>query len=248
MSERAWQKSATRGVVTAILTIFPGACASDPTPSATPAEHGRELFESGQLSESNLNFYRCVTCHDERAGSARGQKTGAALAGVIDRPTYWGGQEDDLLRAVNACRAYFMYANEPLHADDPDAVALYAFLSELGAGDSAATLFNVVRQVEDLPRGDAASGVGLYERSCAACHGRMHDAAGSLSPRIPLLPEGTLLDHEDLSRRSQRLVFIEKTRHGGFLGYGGAMPPFSTEVLPDAELSDILEALGVTGE
>jgi thiosulfate dehydrogenase len=43
-------------------------------------------------------------------------------------------------------------------------------------------------------------------------------------------------------------VFIEKVRHGGFLGYGGDMPPYSLEVLPDATVSDLLEALGVLGQ
>ena len=38
-------------------------------------------------------------------------------------------------------------------------------------------------------------------------------------------------------------VFLEKTRHGGFLGYGGDMPPFSEEVLPDSVLADIVQAL-----
>ncbi|HEY3494237.1 MAG TPA: c-type cytochrome [Polyangiaceae bacterium] len=234
-------------VFSAIFAICLSACSSDPVPAEAAAERGRELFASGALSESSLNFYRCVTCHDDHPVSAAVRKAGAALAGAVDRPTYWGGQEDDLLRAVNACRTYFMYASAALQPDDPDAVALYAFLSELVPGDSAAAPFSVVRTVEDLPRGNAVSGAVLYDRSCAACHGQMHDAAGALSPRIPLLPEGTLLDHEDLSPRAQRLVFIEKTCHGGFLGYGGAMPPFSKEVLSDSELPDILEVLGVVG-
>jgi len=62
------------------------------------------------------------------------------------------------------------------------------------------------------------------------------------------LPEDTLAEHAGYSLRSQRLVFIEKIRHGLFLGYGGDMPPFSKEQLSDAEISDVLEALGVFGE
>lgn len=229
-----------------IVPLLLSACSADPAPAESSAERGRELFEAGPLTDSSLNFYRCATCHDERPSSVA-RKPGAALAGVIDRPTYWGGQEDDLLRAVNDCRTYFMYASEALAVDAPDAVALYAFLSELGPGDASATPFSTVRAVEELPRGDAAMGADAYERFCSACHGRMHDGVGALSRLIPILPDGTLLDHEDFSPRAQRLVFIEKTRHGGFFGYGGAMPPFSTEVLSDAELSDILEALGVFG-
>jgi thiosulfate dehydrogenase len=67
---------------------------------------------------------------------------------------------------------------------------------------------------------------------------------------VPILPDDTLAAHAPpaYSPRTQRLVFIEKTRHGGFLNYGGEMPPFSLETLPDTDLSDILEALGVTGQ
>jgi thiosulfate dehydrogenase len=38
-------------------------------------------------------------------------------------------------------------------------------------------------------------------------------------------------------------VFVEKTRHGGFLGYGGTMPPFSLNVLSDEDLADLLTFL-----
>jgi thiosulfate dehydrogenase len=41
------------------------------------------------------------------------------------------------------------------------------------------------------------------------------------------------------------LVFIEKVRHGGFLGYGGLMPPFSLEAMTDAELGALLSFLGL---
>jgi thiosulfate dehydrogenase len=135
----------------------------------------------------------------------------------------------------------------PLRPDDPEAVQLYAFLAELTPPDANPVAFNIVRGVEDLPRGNADSGKLLYTSACAACHGKMGDGAGALSRRIPVLPGETLAEHADFTPRVQRLVFIEKTRHGGFLGYGGAMPPFSLEVLSNQELSDILEALGVLG-
>jgi thiosulfate dehydrogenase len=46
----------------------------------------------------------------------------------------------------------------------------------------------------------------------------------------------------------QRLIFIEKIRHGRFLGYGGEMPPFSSELLSDADVADVLEYLSILGE
>jgi mono/diheme cytochrome c family protein len=40
-----------------------------------------------------------------------------------------------------------------------------------------------------------------------------------------------------------RLVVYQKTRHGSFLGYGGTMPPFSTESLSDADLASLMTYL-----
>jgi hypothetical protein len=40
-----------------------------------------------------------------------------------------------------------------------------------------------------------------------------------------------------------RVSFIEKSRHGAFLGLYGSMPPYRLEALPDADLSDLLAFL-----
>jgi thiosulfate dehydrogenase len=211
-------------------------------------ERGLELFASKELSPSQLNNYSCSSCHLATPADSFMILTGATLAGVTRRPTFWGGQENDLLRSINACRSYFMAAPEPLLATDPDAEALYAFLVSLEPGDPEPVPFDIVRSIDTLPRGDAAAGATMYTRACGYCHGSMHSGAGRLSERVPVLPEETLAEHVGYSLRSQRLVFIEKIRHGLFLGYGGDMPPFSTQRLSDAEISDVLEALGVFGE
>jgi thiosulfate dehydrogenase len=94
--------------------------------------------------------------------------------------------------------------------------------------------FSVVKDLDPrLPRGDAQRGAPLYAAACASCHGSMHSGKGRLSARIPKLPEDTIAEHADYSLRDQRLVFLEKIRHGGFYGYGGDMPPFSLEALSD---------------
>jgi len=225
-----------------------GACSDAP---ATPDERGRELFESKALSSSALNHYRCSDCHDEvspPSSSLHLIKTGAALAGVTQRPQFWGGQVSNLLEAVNACRAVFMGAPEPLAASDTRARDLYAYLESLAPGDPRAVPFSVVREIEPLPRGDAANGEVTYARACAACHGSLHAGSGRLSERVPILPEDTIAEHSDYSPRSLRLVFTEKIRHGGFWGYGGDMPPFSREIMTDSEIADVLELLGVFGE
>jgi len=223
-----------------------GCGSSDQTQSAI--ERGQELFESQALSPSHLNDYTCATCHDAAAPSPPSKKSGAPLAGVTSRPLFWGGQEADLLRAVNACRDYFMLASSPLAADDRDARALYAYLDSIEPRDEMAQPFTVVSEIDPLPIGDAANGNALYVMACSTCHGAMHTGQGRLSERVPVLPEDTIAEHASYSPRIQRLIFTEKIRHGLFLGYSGNMPPLAAERLSNEEVSDILQALGVLGD
>ena len=220
------------------------ACSSNPE---SAIEHGRQLFESTALSPSNLNAYACSTCHDARPGMGL-RKPGAALAGATLRSSFWGGQQNDLLASINACRNYFMLANVPLSADESDAEALFADLESLAPGDAKPVPFDVVTSIEDVPRGDATNGAVLYASACSLCHGSPHSGVGRLSDRVSVLPEDTLAEHAGYSARVQRLIFIEKIRHGRFLGYGGEMPPFSSQLLSDSEVADVLEYLSILGE
>lgn len=222
------------------------ACGSSPE-TRSAAERGRELFESKALSTSRLNDYTCATCHDA-AADPLSKKSGAAMAGVTARPWFWGAQEADLLRAINACRDHFMLASDQLDADEPDARALYAYLDSLEPRDEAAQPFTVVSDIDPLPLGDVTSGHAQYVMACSSCHGAMHTGQGRLSERVPVLPEDTISEHATYSPRVQRLIFIEKIRHGLFLGYSGNMPPLSRERLSDRDVSDILQALGVLGD
>lgn len=224
------------------------ACSEAPSGTGSEVERGRALWNSRELSPSTLNAYACATCHDAGALSSTFVKPGANLAGVTLRPSFWGGQENDLLASVNACRREFMVASEPLVATEPNAVALYAYLSRLEPLEPRAVPFTIVRSIEPLPRGNATRGELTFSEACYYCHGSKHTGSGRLNERVPVLPEDTLAEHAEFSARVQRLIFIEKIRHGLFLGYGGDMPPFSLEVLSDAQISDLLEALGVLGE
>jgi thiosulfate dehydrogenase len=167
--------------------------------------------------------------------------------GVTKRPSYWGGQELDLLRSVNACLYYFMLENKPWTAEDEEAKALYAYLDSISQGSegTAAVPFTVVVAIADLPPGDATRGAAHYARACASCHGPAHTGKDRLVPRAPVLPEQTLKEHPigDYTATEQRLVFVEKVRHGAFISYSGQMPPLSLEALPDADLADILQYL-----
>lgn len=241
-------KTRRAGALAALL-FFAG-CGAHHDHPAGDALRGQQLFASTELSPSASNLFTCGTCHDPTPGQTMIRRPGAALAGATLRTSFWGGQEDDLLRAIDDCRVEFMLANTPLDSASADASALFAYLVSLEPGDASEQPFSVVREIADVPRGDARHGYVVYAQACEQCHGSMHDGDGRLGDIVPVLPEDTLAVHAPpaYSPRTQRLVFIEKTRHGVFLNYGGEMPPFSLEVLPDGDLSDLLEALGVFGE
>lgn len=238
------------GLALAPLTMLLG-CA-DETPDSitkygTAADHGAALFVDPSISGTSLNQYSCGTCHENGPADSSRIRTGASLIGVTKRPSYWGGKELDLLRAINACSYYFMLKNSPYVADDEDAQALYAYLeslSESTAGTDAVP-FSVVVTIADLPVGDTTRGAAAYDRACAYCHGPAHTGKGRLIDRAPILPEQTLQQHPlgQYTADEQRLVFVEKVRHGGFITYSGEMPPFAIEKLSDAELADILQYL-----
>lgn len=224
------------------LTPFP--VPADPPPTA--ADQGAALFESPALSANSFNTYTCATCHGPDAPSASSPlRPGAPLAGVVDRPTYWGGTEIDLLRAVNHCLMYFMLQDEPWTGTEPEAVQLYAYLeslSESAAATSEPAPFTIVKLPVDLPNGDATRGQATYDRACASCHGALHTGDSKLVDHAPTLPEDVLASHPapDFTEEQRRLAFVFKIRHGGFMGNQGQMPPFSTELLGDADVSDLL--------
>jgi thiosulfate dehydrogenase len=218
-----------------------GCSGGDDVDVVSAVERGEALFERGLTS----NALTCATCH-RREPSAADERVlpGADLAGVTRRPSYWGGTELDLLRALGYCQTRFMSVEAPLAASDRGAGDLYAFLESLQGSDEAVP-FTIVRTVSDLPAGDATLGLALYERTCAGCHGAIDTGDGALAATLPTLPVDVLREHSGYTALEQRLVFVEKVRHGAFLGYDGEMPPFSLEVLPDADLSDLLSALGL---
>lgn len=203
----------------------------------TAAEHGRELVSDPSVSGAQLNAFRCTTCHAENATPFL---TGAPFWGAVDRKTFWGGEQNDLLTSINLCRFLFMGSTQDWTRDTAEAKAVYAYLSTL-RGSSEPAPFTLQREILDLPLGDATRGSIVYDAACRSCHGARSTGQGRLRSSFPVLPDDTIRDHQYLnSRTATRLVFIEKVRHGPFLGYGGIMPPFSKEVLSDADLSALL--------
>lgn len=216
---------------------------------ASAEEHGKALFSDPTLTGTAANSYSCASCHALNPATSGPILPGAPLAGVTRRPSYWGGTEVELLRSLNHCLYYFMLENAPVAATDERAEALYAYLDALPStqADEQPWPFTIVTTIEPLPLGDASKGKVGYERACQSCHGALKTGEGRIVPRAPVLPDQTLAEHPigQYTDEERRLVFIQKTRHGGFLGYGGQMPPFSTELLSDEELSDLLAFMGV---
>jgi thiosulfate dehydrogenase len=232
------------------LAVLAMAC-TPPAPAPerrTAVEHGRDLFRDPRASTSRTNVFSCATCHRALPTDAPGEiLPGADLGGVIERPTYWGGADDELLRAINHCRTVFMGAQKPWSRADEPARAMYAYLDSLAPHFSPSVSFTVVPAVTDLPAGDPAAGADLHRRACRSCHGEIHTGAGRLAKRIPALPDEAVAGAQKAgySRQHTRVMFIEKARHGAFLGLYGNMPPFSTERVSDAELAGLVVHYGL---
>jgi thiosulfate dehydrogenase len=235
-----------RAFVAVVLAVVCAPACRDPevvVETRSAMEHGKDLFSDPSISGSTLNELSCANCHSENATDTDERLAGAPLAGVLERPSYWGGQESTLLGAVNHCLYYFMLKDAPWTSEDVEARAMYAYLESLEAdAPSHDAVPFTLGVVDDLGDGDAARGGDLYGLACASCHGEKSSGAAREIERAPLLPDQWLADHplSEYTEEERRLVFIEKTRHGGFLGYGGQMPPFSVERLSDQELADIL--------
>lgn len=216
---------------------------------ATAIEHGAALFQDPTVAGSDFNSYTCATCHATTGAAADEILPGAPLAGAVKRPSYWGGQERNLLRAVNHCLYFFMLKDDAWTTDDVEARAVYAFLESL-PGDVSSQQpapFTVAVTFSDPPQGDATRGEAVFDRACVSCHGEAFTGEGRLVPRASVLP-GEWLDAHPLDKYTpldRRLVFTEKVRHGTFLGYGGQMPPFSLDLLTDQQIGDLLAYLGV---
>jgi thiosulfate dehydrogenase len=220
----------------AILVAVVAGCGPIPA-----AERGAALFTSPAFSPGPTNVFACATCHSVRDGGDPDRRpAGYTMWGAAARPTWWGGEHRVLLDAVNQCFVEFM-RGEPLTEAHVDGRALRTYLGTLAPSPSPALPLTVVKDIVDLPAGDAAWGATAWRAACANCHGDPHTGKGRLGPRVTILPEETQKSFPGMAR----LVTIEKVRHGRFFAIGGNMPLFSVEALTDGELSDVLAFLGL---
>jgi thiosulfate dehydrogenase len=214
-------------------------------PSAV--ERGAALASDPALSRSMYNAFACTTCHPVRAGEGDRLLPGAALAGATVRPSYWGGTIVDLFEAVSTCYQQFMRGGRLDRASD-DATALYAYLDSLSAEPGARTEavpFTPVRLTTPPAAGDAARGQATHARACSSCHGQPGSGLGRIG-ESSILPDAIERTHSRAAGYTEetiRHVIVQKVRSGGYLGFGGVMPPFSREVLTDEEVADIVSFL-----
>lgn len=237
-----------RALAAAVLAALVACSPEAPEERRTAVEHGRDLFASPRASESASNVFSCATCHRAVPAPADARiLPGADLAGALQRPTYWGGAHTDVLRAMNDCRFYFMGAQRSWSETDEPARGMYAFLESLPPVSASAQPFTVVPTALDLPAGDPARGSVVYTEACASCHGAARSGEGKLRESIPTLPEQSVAYFATLGfdRTQTRITFVEKVRHGPFLGLYGSMPPFSKESLRDEELGALLAFLAL---
>ncbi|WP_257451307.1 c-type cytochrome [Archangium lipolyticum] len=211
------------------------------------AEYGEELFSDPKLSGSQYNTFSCATCHATTATPPKDEVyAGLSLYNVASRPHWWGGYETRLLDAVNFCYTAFMRGVTPLAPDDPRSRALYEYLVRISPDETApAQPFTLIKDITDVPRGNARRGADVYEAACRECHGEAHTGKGRLTQLAPVLPEVSQEYGSLFPGVAPGLIFIEKVRHGRFFGVGGNMPPYSRESLSDEDLGALLTHLGL---
>jgi thiosulfate dehydrogenase len=212
------------------------------------AEYGARLARDATIADNRYNAFTCLTCHAEHASDAATRiYPGAVLEGAAVRTAWWGGAALDLHTAVEYCFTHFM-GGPPLDPNSDTAQALNAWLMDLAAhaptADTTPVPFTVPATATDLPIGDATRGEAIYARACQPCHAGLNATSGRLgtSSRIP---QDTLTTHlATYGAACTRVTFVEKIRHGSFLGLAGVMPPFSMETLSNEQVSDVLAYLG----
>jgi thiosulfate dehydrogenase len=219
---------------------------------------GEALARNPNTVRTNRPCFACTTCHAARPQDAQDRVLpGAPLQGAFRRPSFWNGETLHLREAVERCWVTFLLGDAS-DLDGPTGEALSAWLESLSPPGStegtAAVRFSWPATVRNLDAGgERASGQRVWRRACQGCHGDVNTGAGRLACGS-VLPEEIMAAHRDdalpptiSEGRAQyyRVLAIEKVRHGSFLGYAGRMPPFSTELLSDNELRDLLLYMGL---
>ena len=227
-----------------LLLALAGLVACGPT---NAVEWGKQSFSDRGLSTAASNSFSCATCHDLTPTSTL--RPGYPLADVSLRPSFWGGNVVTLRDAVDQCLVDFM-KSKALSTTDDRGKALYLYLKTLLTTDGSLAgtqPLTIVKDIVDLPSGDAGRGAAIYSAGCANCHGAVHTGAGRIGPDASILPDDTIKSFGTDPVRGARVVTVEKIRHGKYFNIGGIMAPYSVERCSDAQVGDILAYLESMG-
>jgi thiosulfate dehydrogenase len=223
--------------------VFIVASACGPRPAI---DVGRDVFNDPLFSSASTNEVSCAHCHDTDENPGR-VRPGYTMFNVAARPTFWGGPITNLLDAVSFCLRELMAERTPLDPEDERGRALFVYLQSLSPAQTAtARALTVVRDIVDVPSGDATRGEVIYKETCSVCHGDPHVGNDRLG-RASILPDDTIATFGTDKLRGARMVTIEKVRHGKFYGIGGAMPLYSLEAMSNVQLGDVLAYLETFG-
>jgi thiosulfate dehydrogenase len=224
------------------------ALAAGCTQQISGAERGEELFRDPGITESPHNTVSCATCHQVTATSDPARiDPGYSLYGVAARSRYWGDKVYNLADAVNVCLVFFMRGQE-LDETSEDARAIYEYLLSITPDGSPSDPLpvTVTENIVPIPLGDATAGEAIYQASCQHCHGEAHTGSGNITDPVVDLPEYAIENYpKDFPGIAPGLVVIEKVRHGRFFDVGGYMPFYSSEILTDDQIGDLLAFLGL---
>lgn len=213
------------------------ACAPPPA-----KDIGAQLFDDARTSDAESNTFACSTCHTVDDAAPAGA-AGGSLTGVASRARFWGGNVTSLFDATNVCVTFFMRGSA-LTKTEPKSRALFEYLASISTTDATPTqALTIAENVTTLPRGRASAGHAVWDASCRNCHGDIRSGNGRISDSASLVPQASE-EFAVVVNFPADLVITEKVRHGNFFGVGGTMPPFSLEVLSDAQLGDLLSYLG----
>jgi thiosulfate dehydrogenase len=228
-----------------LVVLLIAAC-GDNGKTVPAVEFGAQIFADPRLGENSANAYSCATCHETTATpDPTRMYPGYTLYDAAFRASWWGGFEPEYLQAVNFCYVSFMGGRAPLAPDDPKAMALYEYLASISPDRPApARPLTFTKYVFSIPRGDPARGEQVYASACASCHGVLGTGKGRLSSAIPLLPDAIDATAKLFPDTDPGILVVEKVRHGQFWGVGGTSPPFSIEMMSDADLSALIAYLG----
>jgi thiosulfate dehydrogenase len=205
----------------------------------TASADGRDLMSATSVSNAPSNPFSCTTCHDLTA-TQNDYLPGYTLYNASNRPTFWGGNSETLLDAINQCVVDFM-RGQPLKPDDEKARAMHVYLDSIAPDPSPSPLpLTVVPNIVDVPSGDPVHGKAVWLSGCANCHGDPHTGKGRISTVASLVPDDSIMAHGTDPKTGARPVCIEKVRHGKYFMVGGNMPLYPVERLSDDDLGALL--------